>query len=494
MGNQFSNVQKNSCKIDFQLEKTSIENKNETTLNDIKSSGGSYWADIRNYYKFKKILGSGKSKVRLANYKLNGKQFAIKSINKKDLNIKELNRILNEIELLTIIYHPFIIKLVETYQDKYYLHIVTEYCDAIDLYDCLIESKETNFDENKIREILKSLLIGLNFCHKLDISHRDIKPENILINNNCLKLVDFGFSRRTINEGKLHTIIGTPFYIAPEVLKGEYTNKCDIWSVGIIAYILFYGKPPFLGDKNIEIYHQILNSEVKLERLPHISKNALNFIGYCLEKNPDNRLSSIQALQHPFINEILNKENIQLSIGEKDQLQKSYDNMRNFFKYQQSDKNFVLKKMIYKYLMDFTDHYSERDLVFLNKIFFICDYKYEGYMSMIRFFELLDKNNISFTEEDKASILRVENIDYFCFLIYNFNLKDNYDDYIKKAFNYFDLNSSNYIEFIDIKNILLRNGKHILNDGEITKIIREASNNEKVISYQNFKDVIRVRP
>ena len=115
MGNQFSNVQKNSCKIDFQLEKTSIENKNETTLNDLKSSGGSYWADIRNYYKFKKILGSGKSKVRLANYKLNGKQFAIKSINKKDLNIKELNRILNEIELLTIIYHPFIIKLIDEF-------------------------------------------------------------------------------------------------------------------------------------------------------------------------------------------------------------------------------------------------------------------------------------------------------------------------------------------------------------------------------------------
>ena len=214
MGNKIFGKDKFPNNPDIQMNIKTEDNKHDFKNNILKSTGGSYWADVRNYYKFKNILGSGKSKVRIAISKLNCKPYAIKSINKKDLNMIELNHIFNEIDLLTSIYHPFIIKLVETFQDKYYLHIVTEYSQGKDLYDCMKESKQNFFNESKIRDILKKLLIALNYCHKLQMIHRDIKPENIILNcDHSQKLVDFGFSRRTINQGKLHTIIGTPYYI-----------------------------------------------------------------------------------------------------------------------------------------------------------------------------------------------------------------------------------------------------------------------------------------
>ena len=153
-----------------------------------------------------------------------------------------------------------------------------------------------------------------------------------------------------------------------------------------------------------------------------------------------------------------------------------------------------LKMMIFKYLMDFSDYYTEKDLIMLNTIFSICDTKYEGYICTDKLFDIFEENDVFFKQEDRAYFLKVERIDYFHYLMSNFSFENFSNDNLKNAFNYFDLNSSNYIEFIDVKNTLLRNGKHIVNDDDITKIIKEASNNDKLISFENFRGVIGLIP
>jgi calcium-dependent protein kinase len=465
-----------------------IKERKDTNSSNIKYTGGSFWEDIRLYYKFSHVLGSGKSKVRIAFNKANGKPYAVKSIHKKDLTIKDLNVVLNEIELLTTIYHPYIIKLIEAYQDKYYLHIVTEYFSGKDLYHEMMESKNTLFEEKKIKAILKRVLYALNYCHSLGIIHRDIKPENILICNTGLKLVDFGFSKRKESHEKLHTIIGTPFYIAPEVLLGDYVSKCDVWSLGVVGFVLFYGFPPFSGETNSEIYDKIINCEIKFPDNPNVSKTTKNFLKKCFEKDPSRRFSSVQAMNDRFFSEENQKET--LTKEEILTLKSCLENMKNQLKNEDPDKNSELKRLIYRYLIDFGDYFREKELLHFRKIFRICDINYEGFISKENFLTILKENEIIITSEDQEYFCKFKDVDYSSFLMSNISLDSNSKDIIVKAFKYFDVNNSGSIEFIDIKNSFLRLGKHIVNDDEITRIIREASNNEKVISVQNFYQIL----
>ena len=153
-----------------------------------------------------------------------------------------------EIAILSKLDHPNILKLYEVYEDPKRYYIVTELCKGGELFDEI--TKKVVFTEVEAADLLKQILLAVAYFHDMGIVHRDIKPENVLIDreqDNCLKIIDFGTSVIKSDEETLQSTQGTSYYIAPEVLKKSYNEKCDIWSVGVIMYIMLSGKPPFDG-------------------------------------------------------------------------------------------------------------------------------------------------------------------------------------------------------------------------------------------------------
>jgi len=147
--------------------------------------------------------------------------------------------------------HPNILKLYEVYTDEKRYYIVTELCKGGELFDEIL--KKGIFTEKEAAKIIQQILQAVAYFHELNIVHRDLKPENVLIDkelNNTLKIIDFGTSIEVQEHENLTNTHGTSYYIAPEVLNKKYNKKCDVWSVGVILYILLSGKPPFDGNND----------------------------------------------------------------------------------------------------------------------------------------------------------------------------------------------------------------------------------------------------
>ena len=154
-----------------------------------------------------------------------------------------------ELEILKEVDHPNIIKLYEIYEDQEYLHMVMEYCSGGELFDKVIQ--KVHFSEKEAASIMYKLFNAINHLHSVHISHRDLKPENCLFDSHSedaeIKIIDFGLSTKfgEDEESSMHTLVGTPYFVAPEVLLKNYGPQCDIWSLGVIMFTLLVGHPPF---------------------------------------------------------------------------------------------------------------------------------------------------------------------------------------------------------------------------------------------------------
>ena len=189
---------------------------------------------------------------------------------------------IKEVNIISGLSHPNIINFYETYHDNHFFHLVMELCEGRDSYRQIVKKEKS--DEKKVVSLIAKVLLAIAHCHSRGVTHRDLKPENILFENNSpdaeIKIIDFGLSRKYSKDVKLHSVLGTPYYVAPEVLKGNYDQKCDIWSIGAMTYLLLCGKPPFNGGSDQEIFNNILNTEVKFENplWENISNNAKSFV------------------------------------------------------------------------------------------------------------------------------------------------------------------------------------------------------------------------
>jgi calcium-dependent protein kinase len=225
--------------------------------------------------------------------------FAIKSILKS--KVGKVDVLKREIAILKEVKHPNIIKLISVHEDAKYLHLVTELCTGGELFDRIIEktqSEEGHFSERDAANLVKSILDAIAYCHDVkQIVHRDLKPENFLFQTEAedapVKIIDFGLSRYdNQNAGVMKTKVGTPYYVAPEVLNREYTKSCDIWSIGVITYILLCGYPPFYGDSDNEIFSSVRTGlfDFPSPDWDGISESAKDFICCLLKKDPSQRL------------------------------------------------------------------------------------------------------------------------------------------------------------------------------------------------------------
>ena len=196
------------------------------------------------------MLGSGAfGEVRVCGHRENGAQRAVKVLRKSHMDEDEKRMFFNEINILKDLDHPNILKMYEFFEDDKRYYIVTDICKGGELFDEIVARGK--FTEKDASVLMKQVLGCINYCHTNNIVHRDLKPENILLESNKafdqIKIIDFGTSLVIQDGEKLDEKLGTPYYIAPEVLAKNYGSKCDIWSCGVITYIILSGIPPFNG-------------------------------------------------------------------------------------------------------------------------------------------------------------------------------------------------------------------------------------------------------
>lgn len=254
-------------------------------------------------YELGEQIGSGAfSSVFKCKRIIDNKIFAVKIISKENINTQDKTNLKNEISILKLVSHPNIIHMDGFFETKDKIYFVIEYIEDGDLFNNILGKKTfTDIELQKLATILASCLA---YLHELGIVHRDIKPENILMEKQSGRIIltDFGLAQIVLPNTKLSDVCGTLDYVAPEIIDIKefgYGIETDIWSLGIVLYLVYYGKLPFYSESDNETINSILTKEIYLSENKNIFANDL--ILKCLNKNPKNRIKAQDILLHPFI-------------------------------------------------------------------------------------------------------------------------------------------------------------------------------------------------
>jgi calcium-dependent protein kinase len=261
---------------------------------------------ITDHYVFGKTIGLGQyGTVKEATHiDDHNQKVAVKILDLEGL-AKTFKSICCEVSSLKQANHPNIIKLLKWFKDDTKLYLVFEYVPGMDLSDYITEN--IKISEEKSVYILQQIWSTINYLHSIHICHRDIKLDNIMINpdNLEIKLIDFGFATKFSEREKLKGKIGTPYYVAPEILKGTYGKECDMWSIGIMTYYMLVGDPPFNAEsgRDQELFDIIITNPVPYQKedWSDVSKDWFDFVQKLLEKNPYKRMTALEAIDHPWL-------------------------------------------------------------------------------------------------------------------------------------------------------------------------------------------------
>ena len=259
-------------------------------------------------YNVIKEIGSGNyARVYLGINLKEATEYAIKSINKELImnNPLKISLIIDEITAMKKLKHPFLLALHRVYENDKYIHLILDYVSGGDLYERIMERK--TFSEEKAALFMKNLFQAIDYMHSSNVIHRDLKPENILMVNHesdaDFKIADFGFACE-LSEVKILRI-GSPGYMAPEILKKKvYGEKADIFSAGVIMYVILSSKAPFNGKTRDAILFSNLECKIYFQDTywKHISKEGIDLVLRLTDSDPENRLNAKQALSHPWLN------------------------------------------------------------------------------------------------------------------------------------------------------------------------------------------------
>ncbi|KAL7631844.1 UNVERIFIED_CONTAM: hypothetical protein RMT77_017854 [Armadillidium vulgare] len=306
--------------------------KDSTKRASKKEKEDSKMSSIEEKYVLKDLLGTGAfSQVRLAEYREEpSKMCAIKIIDKKALKGKE-DSLENEIIVLRRLKHPNIVQLMDTYEDREHVYLVIELVTGGELFDRIVE--KGSYTEKDAADLIRQVLEAVDYMHDQGVVHRDLKPENLLYysqdEDSKIMISDFGLSKME-DSGIMATACGTPGYVAPEVLaQRPYGKAVDVWSIGVIAYILLCGYPPFYDENDANLFAQILKGEFEFDSpyWDEISDSAKDFIRQLMCVDVEKRYTCKQALAHPWISgNAASDRNIHSSVSE--QLRKNFAKSR----------------------------------------------------------------------------------------------------------------------------------------------------------------------
>ena len=468
-----------------------IKISNNILINKLKTNPLSEYTTI-------KELGSGTfAKVVLVKHNITGVIRAMKIIKKKTSSKTHKTNeedVINEVGVLMKMDHPNIIKIFEFYNsdDKYYL--ITEYCDGGELFDKISQSK-TLLSEIQSAYIMYQILSAISYCHKMKIIHRDLKPENVLIKQDekgfyRVKICDFGTSQ-VFKFGDIQTkLVGSAYYIAPEVITKKYNSKCDLWSCGVIMFVLLTKKAAFGGRTEKQILENVLHGQYKKELLEQYSPYAKDLISKLLERDIKKRINAETALQHRWFQVYKCKE-ILNDIQDKDKIKKFIENL----------KNYQCGSIIQETALAFLVHnYPDLDeVVNACKLFSRIDKKGNGRINSEELYNGLN-------EIIKSPQLKEDTIEIFENLDVNGNNYIDYEQFVRAAidktvfltedalrlsFNFFDKEDKGEITFDSIAKIFGENAqnKNEVNE-ELRKMIKEECDDEENIGYTVFCDLM----
>ncbi|XP_040379075.1 calcium-dependent protein kinase 12 [Oryza brachyantha] len=266
--------------------------------------------DVRTVYQLDRKLGSGQfGTTYLCTERATGLRYACKSVAKRKLlrrsDVEDVRR------EITILQHlsgqPNVVEFKGAYEDNESVHLVMEFCSGGELFDRI--TAKGSYSERQAAAVFRDIITVVHVCHFMGVIHRDLKPENFLLASSAddapLKAIDFGLSV-FIEEGQVYKdIVGSAYYVAPEVLQRNYGKEADVWSAGVILYILLCGTPPFWAETEKGIFDAILVGQLdfSMNPWPSISENAKELIRQMLNRDPQKRITASQALEHRWLKE-----------------------------------------------------------------------------------------------------------------------------------------------------------------------------------------------
>ncbi|KAA8516834.1 hypothetical protein F0562_017348 [Nyssa sinensis] len=437
---------------------------------------------LKEYYNLGRKLGHGQyGTTFLCVEKATGKEYACKSMAKRKLLTQEdVDDVRREIEIMHhLAGHPNVISIKGAYEDAVAVHVVMELCAGGELFDRIV--KRGHYTERKAAELARTILSVIEACHSLGVMHRDLKPENFLFVNeqedSPLKTIDFGLSV-FFKPGETFTdVVGSPYYVAPEVLCKHYGPEADVWSAGVIIYILLSGVPPFWGESEQEIFEQVLHGDLDFssDPWPHISESAKDLVRKMLVRDPKKRLTAHEVLCHPWV---------QVDGVAPD---KPLDSaiLSRLTQFSAMNK---LKKMALRVI---AESLSEEEIAGLKEIFKMIDTDNSGQISfeelkagLIAFGANLNESEI-YDLMQSADIDNSGTIDYGEFIAATLHInKIEREDHLYAAFSYFDKDGSGYITQDELQQACEEFG---IGDVHLEEMMQEVDqNNDGRIDYNEF--------
>ncbi|EDO36587.1 predicted protein, partial [Nematostella vectensis] len=266
-----------------------------------KSSFGD--SQIAGMYDLGETLGRGHfAVVKVARHVITGERVAVKVIDKTKLDEVSREHLLKEVRCMKLVQHPNVVRLYQVIDTNTKLYLILELGDGGDMYDYIM-NHDKGLPEEKARYFFRQIVLAIDYCHKLHVVHRDLKPENVIFfkNQDMAKLTDFGFSNNFIPNEKLDTACGSLAYSAPEVLLGDAYEApaVDVWSLGVILYMLVCGQAPFSEANDSETLTKIMDCRYDVP--DHVSPLCKNLISRMLIREPHNRASLGEIMSHPWL-------------------------------------------------------------------------------------------------------------------------------------------------------------------------------------------------
>ena len=489
---------------EFAENKSKISFNNEILISQVKSDPYKDYTDI-------KLLGAGSfATVKLVKNKITGLIRAMKIIKKKKIRALSMCSeeseysstsgtcrgttdidILNEINVLKQIDHPNVVKIFEVYhsEDAYYL--ITEYCEGGELFNIISQKKKLT--EIQCAYIMYQVLSAIKYCHKMKIMHRDLKPENILIYKHNkekdfydVKICDFGTSQ-VFKKGEWQDQpCGSVYYVAPEVLDRKYNSKCDLWSCGVIMFMLLSNKAPFGGKTDRDIINNVKKG-IYNKNFLKVSDPTLDLIAKLLQKDYKIRINADEAMKHQFFEQYEIKELLN-DIKDTSIINRLINNLNNY-KCQSIIQETAMAYLVHNY-PDLEE--VENACKLFNKI----DINGDGKITSGIFFQGISKYMPS------SSNLKAEILDVFEKLDRDHNNYIGYEDFIraavdkniflredvlKFAFKYFDKNNEGEINYNSISSIFKEHLKSNEVEENLKKIMDEVDkDSDGKIDYQDF--------
>ncbi|CAI9271480.1 unnamed protein product [Lactuca saligna] len=449
----------------------------------IRESSGN---NIFRWYRFGGELGRGEFGVTYeCQDKVSGEKVACKKISKSRLRTEvDIEDVRREVEIMRHLPpHPNIVRYRDVFEDKEAIYLVMELCEGGELFDRIV--RKGHYTERAAALVTKTIVEVVQVCHKHGVIHRDLKPENFLYANRGenapLKAIDFGLSIFFKPEHRFKEIVGSPYYMAPEVLRRNYGAEVDIWSAGVILYILLCGVPPFWAETEEGIAHAIIKGDINFRRdhWPLVSEDAKNLVKGMLEPSPHKRLKVEQVLGSNWIQNADKAPNIPLGENVRSRIQQ-FSLMNKF------------KKKVIRLV---AENLPNEQMDGLKKMFNDMDKDKNGALTFEELKDGLssigdhpvdDPDIQMFMEAADLDQKGVLNCEEFLTIVVHLKKISN-EEQLRQAFRHFDKNRNGYIEFDELKECLFDGHMNPHNEKMVHEIIIDADlDKDGRISYPEF--------